>query len=323
MAMKPENPDFTYYYLGLPGNPKLLARSSTIPWEGIPIVDTPGGHEGPRGQAAKLAFVITHHPLRGKLDNGLRDNIRHVLATMQPCRWISVDYLRIGYNEVEQNNPVVILVTAEEDQVPRAEAERVVGAISSECRRADLPDVEVEVKEGRRAELAGGLPSDEPLIHPIDYPLVGASIAIAQKHTTVLGGCGTLGGYVLIDGKVMGLTNHHVAFGSSRLEAFPTQDEAPAGVSYTILQPAGKDIETKASLLKHHIKILEKDLARALVSTTRNPASYQQRISDVKRELQSLMEWTPEKSTLGKRWRSSGIRIRNGAKDRRFRLDWP
>jgi hypothetical protein len=67
--------------------------------------------------------------------NGLRDNIRRVLATMSPCRWISVDYLRIGYDEVEQNNPVVILVTVEKDQVPRAEAQRVVDALSEECKK--------------------------------------------------------------------------------------------------------------------------------------------------------------------------------------------
>jgi hypothetical protein len=135
MATRTGDPTyFKIYYFGLPGNPRLLAQSNTAPWE-IPIIDTPGGHEGPRSEASKLAFVVTHHPLRGKLMNGLRDNIRRVLATMSPCRWISVDYLRIGYDEVEQNNPVVILVTVEKFQVPRAEAQRVVDALSEECKK--------------------------------------------------------------------------------------------------------------------------------------------------------------------------------------------
>jgi hypothetical protein len=55
---------------------------------------------------------------------------------MSPCRWISVDYLRIGYDDnVEQNNPVVVLVTVEEGQVPRAEAQRIVDALAQECRK--------------------------------------------------------------------------------------------------------------------------------------------------------------------------------------------
>jgi hypothetical protein len=54
---------------------------------------------------------------------------------MSPCRWISVDYLRIGYEKVEQHNPVVILVTVEEHQVPRGEAQRIVDCLANECRK--------------------------------------------------------------------------------------------------------------------------------------------------------------------------------------------
>jgi hypothetical protein len=137
MATQPDDSSrFQDYYFGLPGNPRLLARSSTAPWE-IPIIDIPEhGEWGHQIPASKLAFVVTRHPLREKLDSGLRDNIRNVLATMSPCRWISVDYLRIGYDDnVEQNNPVVVLVTVEEGQVPRAEAQRIVDALAQDCRK--------------------------------------------------------------------------------------------------------------------------------------------------------------------------------------------
>jgi hypothetical protein len=137
MATRADDPaDFQDYYYGLPGNPKLLARSSTVPWQ-IPSIDIPEhGEWGYQSRAYKSVFVLTRHPLREKLVNGLRDNIRNVLATMSPCKWISVDYLRIGYDDnVEQNNPVVILVTVEQDHVPRAEGQRIVDALAEECRK--------------------------------------------------------------------------------------------------------------------------------------------------------------------------------------------
>ena len=84
----------------------------------------------------KTVFVVTHHPLREKLDAGLRDTIIGILATMNPHKWISVDYLRIGYEKgVAQNNPVVTLITVDKDQVPLAEAQRVVDAIAEECKK--------------------------------------------------------------------------------------------------------------------------------------------------------------------------------------------
>jgi hypothetical protein len=122
--------DFEGYYYGLPGQPKLLARSNPEPWI-APSFEVTAGHSPP----TKALFVVTHHPLREKLDAGLRDKIRSVLATMSPCRWISVDYLRIGYDRnVAQNNPVVVVITVEKDQVPPAEAQRIVNDIAEECR---------------------------------------------------------------------------------------------------------------------------------------------------------------------------------------------
>jgi hypothetical protein len=123
---------FDDYYYGIGRLLKLLARSNPEPWQ-IPLV--PGYWGGPSPDT-KTIFVVTHHPLRQKLDAGLRDTILGILATMKPRKWISVDYLRIGYDKnVAQNNPVVALITVEKDQVPLAEAQRVVDAIAEECKR--------------------------------------------------------------------------------------------------------------------------------------------------------------------------------------------
>lgn len=110
---------FDNYYFGLGNNPKLLARSNRAPWKPPP---TQPAKLDPAWQIhpyIQLGIVKSRHPLSAKLrDSGLRNSIREVLATMTPPRWISVDYLRIGYDDIEENNPVVALVSVEE-QRPR------------------------------------------------------------------------------------------------------------------------------------------------------------------------------------------------------------
>ena len=127
--------DFTYYYVDLRGRPKLVARSSNQPWI-RPWVEadhdglaSPFSHE----YAKKQVFTVGKHPLRQKLEGGLRDSVLQVLSTLKPKKWISVDYLRIGYEPVEADNPVVILITVEKDQIEYDEAKRVVDEIKTEC----------------------------------------------------------------------------------------------------------------------------------------------------------------------------------------------
>jgi hypothetical protein len=129
--------DFTFYYVDLRGRPKLVARSSNEPWI-RPLVKvvmdrdspaTPFSHE----HAEKQVFTVGKHPLRQKLEAGLRDSVLQVLSTLKPNKWISVDYLRIGYEKVAEDNPVVILITVEKDQIAYGEAKRVVDEVKTEC----------------------------------------------------------------------------------------------------------------------------------------------------------------------------------------------
>lgn len=123
--------DFQNYYSGLPGNPKLLARSSRNVWT-RPSIPDPYGTES-RESASKLHFVVTNHPLKSKLEDGLRGSIRKVLRSMNPVTWIAVDYVRLGYEEEAVNNPVVILVTAEKDETTPLEAQKTVDLVYLEC----------------------------------------------------------------------------------------------------------------------------------------------------------------------------------------------
>jgi hypothetical protein len=137
MATNPAtDPDaFEDYYWGLRGNPRLLARSSSEPWT-LPRSKEEVGYDGNLAVIRKSMSVVgRHHPLHMKLDQGLRQNIRQVLASMQPCRWISVDYVRLGYNCQVEANPIIAWVTIEENQVPLVEAQRIVDAMAQECQR--------------------------------------------------------------------------------------------------------------------------------------------------------------------------------------------
>jgi hypothetical protein len=74
-------------------------------------------------------------PLRVKLEGGLGDRVLEILFTMEPPKWISTNYFRIGYDEVEKNNPIVLMTSVERNKVLPAEAQRIVDAIATESKK--------------------------------------------------------------------------------------------------------------------------------------------------------------------------------------------
>jgi hypothetical protein len=176
--------------------------------------------------------------------------------------------------------------------------------------------MEVEVMEGQRTTPYGWTSEAEPLPTPEKYPYVGASIAMSSKHGNISGVSSTLAGYIQVDKKVVGLTNHCVLFGDRPMNAFPTEQEAAAGVSYTILHPAERDLKDRVRDLKRHRRgLVEQQTKRE------DPSLNTARISLVDRELADLQPWTYDASVLGRVWRSSGLRARS-APGLKCRLDW-
>ena len=161
---------------------------------------------------------------------------------------------------------------------------------------------------------------------PIQYPHIGSSIG--RKDSEAIG---TLGGYVQIDGEIMGITNHHVAIGT-RLEAFPTAEEELSGVTFEILQPAERDLHTRIASCEVD---LEEELNEATAKRKKEPTSSyevenkelqiqkrQIRLKELEIQLKELRSWTPERCVLGSVWKTSGLRAREAEKFRCFRLDW-
>jgi hypothetical protein len=115
------------YYQGLPGNPQLLARGT----KQLPIEEDPYGN---LEYASKKAFAVeVKHDLAVKLNEGLRATIREILGTMNPNKWISTDFLRIGYSPKATDNPVIILVTVEQGSIDKVEAKRIVEELEAAC----------------------------------------------------------------------------------------------------------------------------------------------------------------------------------------------
>jgi len=169
----------------------------------------------------------------------------------------------------------------------------------------DLPDIEAEIMEGRRELSSGALADPEPLPRQTAVPLVGSSLAMARsiKHEK-LGGIGvaTLGGYVAVNGKVYGLTNHHVCFGPWRLSAYPSEPEELGSEKPWMLQPAELDVERALTSLNTNIKYLKGN----------SSASDQVQIDRFESELSQLQIWNATTSNIGRVFRSSGFKLWTG-----------
>ncbi|CZR61607.1 uncharacterized protein PAC_11504 [Phialocephala subalpina] len=245
-----QNGYYQNYYAGrLLRNARLVAQGNKLVLSPPTLLD-PYGAEG-RIPASKKAFAqLVGHPIAQKLEHGLRVQILQILVSINPNKWISLDFLSIGYDEVAKNNPVVILVSVEKDQVSLREGKRIVGLIERACAEASLFDVEPEIIEGHRCHNPGlreweALPYRQP-----DIPLVGSSIALSGENHNIKVGTGSLGGYVLVDGKKYGLTCHHVCFGRNRMESYPSRSEAASATKYKIGQPAPLDLEQTIYFMK-------------------------------------------------------------------------
>lgn len=177
--------------------------------------------------------------------------------------------------------------------------------------------MEVEIKEGRRANAADLYPAIEPLPIPTAYPLAGASIGVPVKPERV----GTLGGYVEVDGKVYGLTNHHIAFDPlEHPAAFPTEKEKSENQSCQFFQPSKRDIVQRVNGLKSNRKFWEQK--QKSNDDPDNVAAEQ--ILAIDKELKNFQPWLNSKACrIGKLWKSSGLRTR-GVDDveLNFGLDW-
>jgi hypothetical protein len=157
--------------------------------------------------------------------------------------------------------------------------------------------------EGGRADFSAD--NAEPLRDPTKYPLVGASIAVPEQRTDIKGGCGTLGGYIVADGTVYALTNHHVVFGNDRTEPFPSLTEISDSV--IIHQPPKGDLDTEIKAEENAVAGLEGLLEGFKATAQREIYELQLKIHG--KRLIMLREWCDKPLALGAVTESSGRSI--------------
>ncbi|CZR54025.1 uncharacterized protein PAC_03908 [Phialocephala subalpina] len=295
------------YYQGLRGKPRLLARGSRAKQIRPEEVDSYGN----LSPALKKAFHIGGHAIAGKLDSGLRQSIIELLLSMKlGSKWISVDFVRLGYAAQRKGNPVVVLVAVEAEKVTPLEAKRIVDDLEVACNRVELYDVDIEVMDGNRMISSGILDPHEPLPDQDDIPLVGSSIALFREHDHISSGRGTLGGYIEVDGEIFGLTNQHVCLGPFRVEAYPSGEESKLNSRLYVSQPAEQDLEDA---------IL--DLTKMLAASREQKASHH-RIAYEQSRLDEMKVWAAKDKNIGYVYQTSGLRVLEGNVGERFKMDW-
>jgi hypothetical protein len=111
---QPSAEEATYYFWGLAGNPKIIARTSKTPY----VRAFSGTY--PR---KKWVTNIGNHPLRAVYNLEVRKSIWNALKSIP---WVTIDIARIGYSGKQSVDPVVMLITIKPDSTPWVKAQEAV-----------------------------------------------------------------------------------------------------------------------------------------------------------------------------------------------------
>lgn len=120
-----------HWYCGLTGDgesdPVLIARSSTEAYRYESHHFRFWFPNGPEIPEYKVMSAIGTHPILAAYDKHLRSSVLEALA---PIPWQTVDIVRIGFAD-NQDNPPVVLVTIKEEDVEENLVQAAVDQIRS------------------------------------------------------------------------------------------------------------------------------------------------------------------------------------------------
>jgi len=159
------------------------------------------------------------------------------------------------------------------------------------------------------------LSTSEPLCFQNDVPTVGSAIALTLSDSRV----GTLGGYVLVDGKHYGITNHHVFFKQDK----PYSYEDGKDKMLEVNQPPMTDLIRAREDLNYQLEVLrlQEEEAGGKTGNKRAIEKMSQSTGPARAVTESRLEnlkTIEEKGlTIGHVYKTSGIRL-----EKRRRMDW-
>ena len=174
-----------HYYAGLPSSPRLLARTSTTPWE------KPNGPEA--DVKRKQLGAVFNHKLGTVWEDNLAFKIHDCLDDLG-VKWTSTDVIRIGTAK-NSTDPVILWIGVE----PRALTSEDANTAAFRClgllEEFDITDVDVELRESSVSWLAGPkllapISSDATAHarHPLTHALGLSISARATPHFEGTGG---------------------------------------------------------------------------------------------------------------------------------------
>ncbi|KAF5257252.1 hypothetical protein FOXYS1_12230 [Fusarium oxysporum] len=139
---EPSDRERRMYYHGLPSRPRLVARSSTVPWS--------QPREWPE---RKKLDVATGHKIQ-QLWNDPQGSLRQLMiGTLSGVCWTAIDILRVGYESAYENTdrssecPVTMLISVPQDSTSFRQAEAAIIACKDILIQFGLDDIQVEMKE--------------------------------------------------------------------------------------------------------------------------------------------------------------------------------
>ncbi|RSL74978.1 hypothetical protein CEP51_011297 [Fusarium floridanum] len=262
MPGPPSEEEARGYYVGLPGKPRLVARSSSDmdPWTG-PQTDlgwTLGKTLDPVGQ----------HPIVALWNDSAGPLRRDILDALENIQWVAIDILRLGYQRVKDTmdespiNPVTVLVSVEPGSTTWSTGVEVVLRCRRILRQHGIQDVQVEMKESTISQC--NLLTSGPIAQPDKWnslfsEFLGICIAPAASPYHE----GTKGLYLRIRGtkRMLLLTCRHVAL--TEREANEDFRHSSAADPKKIIQPGtgtlAKACESVNKDIKHSERIMEKN----------------------------------------------------------------
>ncbi|KAK1990590.1 hypothetical protein LX36DRAFT_592292, partial [Colletotrichum falcatum] len=213
----PTGPERDSFYVGLPSQPKLVARSSSTPFH---------FNNNAWSLDRKTLAVVGEHPIVGKWNNEpspLRNKIIGILAE-QDVDWRAIDILRIGY--VDEEKPVIVSIS-----VSAHTSWETGSKVARDCRETlvehGLDDVHCEIKESMLVNSSFAVLQQDshphsPNFHSAMYHLsdqLGTAIASRDNPRRE----GTKGIYLrrtnCDPAEIFALTCRHVCYGGSEKDS--------------------------------------------------------------------------------------------------------
>ncbi|OBT58574.1 hypothetical protein VE04_01387 [Pseudogymnoascus sp. 24MN13] len=238
-----------HWYFGLTGDgesdPVLIARSSTELYRYEDHDFKFWFPNGPIIPEYKVISAIGSHPILAAYNKHLRPKVREALASVP---WQTIDIVRLGFADNEDNPPVV-LVTIKEENAEENIVQAAVDRIWNIMVENGFLDVHAEAKTGM---LFPQLTYDVDRVIPLEFkqtPKVGCSIGNACI------GAGTLCLYLKIRGEMYGLTCKHVLLPMDlTTPGAPVSNHSTIAVDGAmVLQPAREDVEKEDEYLTERI----------------------------------------------------------------------